>query len=41
MSGRVNTFDRYLLKRYLHVFAIGFIATYGLYIVFDAFSNAD
>lgn len=37
----MNTFDRYLLRRFWHVFAIGFIATYGLYVVFDAFSNAD
>jgi lipopolysaccharide export system permease protein len=37
----LNTFDRYLLKRFYHVFAIGFIATYGLYVVFDAFTNAD
>lgn len=37
----MTLFDRYLLKRFLYVFAIGFVATYGLYIVFDAFSNAD
>jgi len=37
----VTLFDRYLLKRYWHVFAIGFVAAYGLYVVFDAFSNAD
>jgi len=41
MSGFVTIFDRYLLKRYCHVFAIGFLATYGLYVVFDAFTNAD
>jgi lipopolysaccharide export system permease protein len=37
----VTLFDRHLLNRFWHVFAIGFIATYGLYVVFDAFSNAD
>jgi len=37
----VTLFDRHLLKRFWHVFAIGFVATYGLYVVFDAFSNAD
>lgn len=37
----MTLFDRHLLKRYWHVFAIGFVATYGLYVVFDAFSNAD
>jgi len=36
-----TTFDRYLLKRYFHVFIIGFIATYGLYVVFDGFTNID
>ena len=37
----MNTFDRYLLKRLFHVFAIGVTALYGLYVVFDAFTNAD
>ena len=37
----MTLFDRHLLKRFGHVFAIGFVATYGLYVVFDAFSNAD
>lgn len=37
----MNTFDRYILWRFWHVFAIGFVATYGLYVVFDAFTNAD
>tara|TARA_R110002111_G_scaffold247140_4_gene310167 strand:+ start:67758 stop:68885 length:1128 start_codon:yes stop_codon:yes gene_type:complete len=36
-----TTFDRYLLKRYFHVFLIGFLATYGLYVVFDGFTNID
>jgi len=37
----LNTFDRYILRRFWHVFAIGFVATFGLYVVFDAFTNAD
>ncbi len=37
----MTLFDRHLLKRFWHAFAIGFVATYGLYVVFDAFSNAD
>lgn len=37
----MTIFDRYLLKRFWHVFAIGFFATFGLFVVFDAFSNAD
>jgi lipopolysaccharide export system permease protein len=41
MTAGVTLFDRYLLKRFCYVFAVGFVATYGLYIVFDAFSNAD
>ena len=35
----MNTFDRYLLKRFLHTFIVFFVATYGLYIVVDLFSN--
>lgn len=41
MNRVVTTFDRYVLRRFWHVFAIGFLATYGLFVVFDAFSNAD
>ncbi|HAH44564.1 MAG TPA: hypothetical protein DCM07_06840 [Planctomycetaceae bacterium] len=41
MGNVFTTFDRYLLKRYFHVFVIGFIATYGLYVVFDGFTNID
>ncbi len=37
----LTTFDRYLLGRMLHTFAVFFIATYGLYIVIDLFSNID
>lgn len=36
-----TTFDRYLLRRYLHVFAILMISMYGLYVVIDGFSNID
>ncbi|MEO2027893.1 MAG: LptF/LptG family permease [Fuerstiella sp.] len=35
----MNTFDKYLLKRFLHTFFVFFVATYGLYIVVDLFSN--
>ncbi|MCP4170470.1 MAG: LptF/LptG family permease [Fuerstiella sp.] len=35
----MNTFDKYLLKRFLHTFMVFFVATYGLYIVVDLFSN--
>jgi len=37
----LTTFDRYLIKRYLHAFVILFISTYGLYVVIDGFTNAD
>jgi lipopolysaccharide export system permease protein len=33
--------DRYLLTRYLQVFAITFLALFGLFVIIDAFSNAD
>ena len=36
-----TTFDRYLLRRYLHVFAILMISMYGLYVVIDGFTNID
>jgi len=36
-----TTFDRYLLGRLLHTFAVFFVATYGLYIVIDLFTNVD
>lgn len=36
-----TTFDKYLLGRMLHTFAVFFVATYGLYIVFDLFTNID
>src|SRR5579872_7405583 len=35
----MTTFDRYLLRRYVHVFAVGFLAMFGLYFVIDIFSN--
>lgn len=37
----MTTFDRYLLRRFWHVFLIGFAATYGLFVIFDAFTNVD
>jgi lipopolysaccharide export system permease protein len=36
-----TTFDRYLLKRLFHTFVVFLIATYGLYIVIDLFTNMD
>jgi lipopolysaccharide export system permease protein len=35
----MTTFDRYLLRRYWHVFAVGFLALFGLYFVIDVFTN--
>jgi lipopolysaccharide export system permease protein len=37
----LTTFDRYLLSRYLHIFAVFFIATIGLFAVVDGFMNLD
>ena len=37
----MTTFDRYLLGRFWHVFGIGFLATVGLFVVFDGFTNVD
>ncbi len=37
----LTTFDRYLLKRYLHAFAILFMSMYGLFMVIDGFTNVD
>lgn len=37
----LNTFDRYLLKRYLTTFVIMFVSTYGLFVVIDGFTNLD
>ena len=36
-----TTFDRYLLGRMLHTFIVFFVASYGLYIVIDLFTNID
>ena len=36
-----TTFDKYLLNRLVHTFAVFFIATYGLYMVIDLFANVD
>lgn len=36
-----TTFDRYLIVRYLQIFAILFVSVFGLYVVIDGFSNID
>ncbi len=36
-----TTFDRYLLVRFLHVFMILFVSTFGLFVVIDGFTNID
>ena len=36
-----TTFDRYLLGRLLHTFAVFFVSAYGLYVVIDLFTNVD
>lgn len=35
----MTIFDRYLLRRYWHVFGIGYLALFGLYFVIDVFTN--
>src|SRR5579872_3634120 len=35
----MTIFDRYLLRRYWHVFAVGYAALFGLYFVIDVFTN--
>lgn len=35
------TYDRYLLRNFLHTFFVCFISTYGLYAVIDLFENFD
>lgn len=37
----VTTFDRYLLRRFLYVFLVFVLSTYGLFIVIDGFTNVD
>lgn len=37
----LTTFDKYLLKRLTHTFIVFFVATYGLYMVIDLFTNVD
>jgi len=36
-----TTFDRYLIARYLQIFAILYVSMFGLYVVIDGFSNLD
>ena len=35
----MTTFDRYLLRRYWHVFGVGYLALFGLFFVIDVFTN--
>lgn len=37
----MTTFDRYLTSRLLNTFVVFLVATYGLYVVFDLFTNFD
>lgn len=37
----VTTFDWYVLRRFLHVFGIMFVSTFGLFVVIDCFTNVD
>lgn len=37
----MTTFDRYLLRRFLHTFVILFVTLFGLYVVIDGFTNVD
>lgn len=37
----MTVFDRYILKRFLYTFAVLFLATFGLFVVFDLFTNVD
>ncbi|NNJ25183.1 LptF/LptG family permease [Alienimonas chondri] len=36
-----STFDRFLVRRFLHTFSVLFVTFYGLYCVIDGFTNAD
>ena len=36
-----TTFDRFLVRRFLHTFGVLFVTFYGLYCVIDGFTNAD
>ncbi|MGQ0637529.1 MAG: LptF/LptG family permease [Planctomycetaceae bacterium] len=37
----MTIFDRYLLRRYWHVFGVGYLALFGLYFVIDVFTNVN
>ncbi|MGE3314493.1 MAG: LptF/LptG family permease [Planctomycetaceae bacterium] len=37
----MKTFDRYILIKYLHVYVILFVTLFGLFVVFDGFTNVD
>lgn len=36
-----TTFDKYLLRRFLYVYLVLLVSTYGLYVVIDGFTNVD
>jgi len=38
---RVTTFDRYILGRFFHSYVILFVSLFGLFVVFDGFTNVD
>ncbi len=37
----MTTYDRYLLRRFIHVFLVLFVTTFGLYVIIDCFTNVD
>ena len=37
----MTIFDRYILKRFMHTFIVLLLATFGLFVVFDLFTNVD
>lgn len=37
----MTVFDKYILKRFLHTFLVLLFATFGLFVVFDLFTNVD
>lgn len=37
----MKTFDRYIIRQYIHVFLVMLISTFGLFMVIDGFTNVD
>ncbi len=37
----MSVFDRYLMRRFFHVFLVAFVCSFGLFVVIDAFTNID